>query len=100
MDELIGLELYLNYFCFKVAQRISEAAGVKEKEDSPPKSGKKAPKAKAKAKGKAKAKAKTPNRRKIVKNDSSSDDEMAVDTVEKETDDEDGKWNWIYPPTY
>ena len=87
MEELIRFELYLNFFCFKVAQRISEAAGVKEKEDSPPKSGKKAPKAKSKAKGKAK----TPNRRKIVKNDSSSDDEMAVDTVEKETDDEDGK---------
>ena len=53
----------------EVAQRISEAAGVKEKEESPPpKSGKKKP-------GKGGGNKKTPNRRKIVKNDSSSDEE-------------------------
>ena len=53
----------------EVAQRISEAAGVKEKEEPPPpKSGKKKP-------GKRGGNKKTPTRRKIIKNDSSSDEE-------------------------
>ena len=53
----------------EVAQRISEAAGVKEKEASPP------PKSAKKKPGKSGGNKKTPNRRKIVKNDSSSDEE-------------------------
>ena len=60
----------------EVAQRISEAAGVKEKEASPPpKSGKKKPGKSKKKPEKSGGNKKTPNRRKIVKNDSSSDEE-------------------------
>ena len=60
----------------EVAQRISEAAGVKEKVESPPsKSGKKNPGKSKKKAEKSGGNKKTPNRRKIVKNDSSSDEE-------------------------
>ena len=60
----------------EVAQRISEAAGVKEKVESPPsKSGKKKPGKSMKKAEKSGGNKKTPNRRKIVKNDSSSDEE-------------------------
>merc|ERR1740129_362736 len=60
----------------EVAQRISEAAGVKEKVESPPsKSGKKKPGKSNKKPEKSGGNKKTPNRRKIVKNYSSSDEE-------------------------
>ena len=60
----------------EVAQRISEAAGVKEKEASPPpESGKKKSGKSKKKPEKSGGKKKTPNRRKIVKNDSSSGEE-------------------------
>merc|ERR1711971_430669 len=69
----------------EVAQRISEAAGVKEKEASPPpKSGKKKPGKSKKKPEKSGGNKKTPNRRTIVKNDSSSDEEN--NAIEKGSD--------------